>query len=226
MYRRNYDRRFYQGIINNSNIEIISGIFRKDASKEIYNSIVLLNKTEQFYDKRKLVPFGEYTPLNFFFNPIAEALNIPMSSLSHGLENQQNLILSNKIIVYPLICYESAYPGLLKIKDDRFGFILNLSNDGWFGKSFAPHQHLQIAQSRALETGYPVIRAANTGITAVINGNGVIEGRINLDEEGYLNMDIYPVKGITYYMYFGDYPILMLIFTIMLIYWKQLNRYE
>ena len=103
--------------------------------------------------------------------------------------------------------------------------IINVSNDAWFGDSFAPHQHLQIAQTRALESSRPIIRAANTGISAVIDKNGNILNQIQLNDEGYINVEIYPSRGITPYMYFGDYPLLMIIFSIMLLYWKYNKKY-
>jgi len=110
--------------------------------------------------------------------------------------------------------------------DDSYSVIINVSNDSWFGNTFAPYQHLQIAQVRALETAHPVIRAANTGISAIIDKNGLIVKEIGLNTEGLINSEVYPSKGISPYMHFGDYPVLMLIFSIMLFYWKRYRRYE
>ena len=107
-----------------------------------------------------------------------------------------------------------------------YSIIINISNDSWFGNTFAPHQHLQIAQVRALETAHPIIRAANTGISAIIDKNGLILKEISLDTEGLISGEVYPSKGISPYMRFGDYPVLMLIFSIMLFYWKRYRKYE
>ncbi len=214
------DKEFYDLLRTNRDINLISGVFNYNReNNKIYNSIVMLNNSETFYNKRHLVPFGEYTPLKSVFGFVSDTLNIPMSNLSPGDLSQKQLIYDD-IILHPLVCYEIAYPSLIG-KSEDYSIIVNISNDAWFGNSFAPHQHLQIAQVRALESSRTVIRAANTGISAVINKNGKILNKINLNEDGYINTDIYPSKGLTPYMYFGDYPILMLIFTIMLLYWKN-----
>ena len=95
---------------------------------------------------------------------------------------------------------------------DNFGLILNISNDAWFGDSSAPYQHLQIAQVRALETQKYILRSANTGVSALISPKGRILDKVDFGKEGVLDGEVYGTKGRTLYMYFGDYPILMLIF--------------
>ena len=219
------DKKFYNSIISLNNSTIITGIFHKKLNQnKIYNSMLVLNKDEQIYNKRHLVPFGEYTPFKTFFGYIAKKLNIPMSDLSHGDLNQNPFLVDN-ITMHPLICYEIAYPSLINMTNN-YSVIINISNDAWFGNTFAPYQHLQIAQVRALETAHPVIRAANTGISAIIDKNGLIIENISLNTDGLINNKIYPSKGITPYMYFGDYPLLMLIFSIMLFYWIRYRKYE
>lgn len=223
LYENN--KSYYKSIILENNISLLSGIFRYTKSNgNIYNSIVLLDTEEQFYDKRHLVPFGEYMPLKPFSQFFANILNLPMSNLSKGKNNQKNIIIGN-INIYPLICYEAAYPYLMNIKDDEFGIIVHISNDAWFGNSGAPFQHLQIAQSRALESSKYLIRAANTGISAVINPQGVVLQKLHLNSEGVINGKLYASKGQTPYMYFGDYPILMLIFTFIFIHFRQQKKY-
>ena len=223
LYENN--KSYYKTIILENNISLLSGIFRYTKSNgNIFNSIVLLDTKEQFYDKRHLVPFGEYMPLKPFSQFLANTLNLPMSNLSKGIDNQENIMIGD-INIYPLICYEAAYPHLMDIKDNEFGIIVHISNDAWFGNSEAPFQHLQIAQSRALESSRYLIRAANTGISAVINPQGVILQKLNLGSEGVINSEIYASKGQTPYMYFGDYPILMLIFTFIFIHFRQQKKY-
>ena len=218
------DKTFYEKLRMNKNINIITGVFNySHDNDEIYNSILILNDSETFYNKRHLVPFGEYTPFEKIFGIVGKVLNIPMSNLAPGDFNQKDTKYEN-VTLHTLICYEIAYPYLIKTNDD-YGMIINVSNDAWFGDSFAPHQHLQIAQTRALESSRPIIRAANTGISAVIDKNGNIVNQIQLNDEGYINAEIYPSRGITPYMYFGDYPLLMLIFSIMLLYWKYNKKY-
>ncbi|MBH43960.1 MAG: apolipoprotein N-acyltransferase [Gammaproteobacteria bacterium] len=203
---------------------LISGIFRFDlSSNKIFNSIVFLKESMQFYDKRHLVPFGEYIPLKDFIKPLGKLLDVPMSDISEGNRNQSFIKFKNYNI-YPLICYEIAYPDLIYTNKDEYGLILNLSNDGWFGDSFAPHQHLQIAQIRAIETQSYILRAANTGISAVINPTGKINNFIPLNEEGVLTGNIFTTKFLTPYMVFGDYPILMLIFLLIFLHIYRFKR--
>ena len=219
------DKKFYNSISSLHNSTIITGIFHKKLNQnKIYNSMLVLNEDEQIYNKRHLVPFGEYTPFKIFFSYIAKNLNIPMSDLSHGDLDQKPFLVDN-ITMHPLICYEIAYPSLINMTNN-YSVIINISNDAWFGNTFAPYQHLQIAQVRALETAHPVIRAANTGISAIIDKNGSIIENISLNTDGLINNKVYPSKGVTPYMYFGDYPLLMLIFSIMLFYWMRYRKYE
>ena len=147
-----------------------------------------------------------------------------MSNIGHG-ESNQSPIYYKDTIIYPLICYEIAYPLLINPEEDKYGLIINISNDAWFGNTFAPDQHLQIAKVRALEASLPIIRAANTGISAILDKRGAIVDKIELNHSGYINAEVFPSRGLTPYMYFGDYPVLMLIFSIMLFYRKKYKIY-
>ena len=216
------DKEFYENIIKDRNVNLITGVFRYDKSQNmVYNSMLSISDKEYFYDKRHMVPFGEYTPLKSVFGYIAEILDLPMSNLTEG-KNIQKPFINGEVVIHQLICYEAAFPSLLNITNAP-SLIVNISNDAWFGNSLAPYQHLQIAQSRALESKKFLVRVANTGISAIIDQNGQIVEQIPLNAEGVINTKIYPLRGITPYMYFGDYPILMLIFSIMIFYW---NRYK
>ena len=219
------DKSFYKKHLLPYANHIIGGVFRyNNVTNETFNSILVLNSEEQFYDKRHLVPFGEYIPFKNLFIRIIEIFNIPMSNLSHGKQHQPRISFDD-IFIEPLICYESAYPELIQTTDTEFSIIVNISNDAWFGNSLAPYQHLQISQSRALEFQRYLIRSANTGISAVINKKGKIVDSIPLNHEGTLNASIISSKGKTPYRYFGDYPVLMLIFSIMFFYFFTSNKY-
>ena len=200
----------YEGIL-------ISGVFRYESkTSKIYNSMLVLADNEFIYDKRKLVPFGEFTPFPDLLMPLSEYLRIPMSNLSKGDEYQKNILLNN-FTVHPLICYESAYPNLITGEFNmKPSVIVILSNDSWFGDSLAPYQHLQISQSRALEFNRYVLRSANTGVSALIDNNGRIKSILKLNEQGVLYGSFYAIRGDTFYSRFGDYPILVLIFAIMI----------
>lgn len=215
---------FYRDKILTQANSIISGIFRKDKN-HIFNSMLLLNKTEQFYDKRHLVPFGEYTPLKSLLRPLAETLAIPMSNLSSGASNQ-NIFTYKTFKLIPIICFESAYPSLIETNDNDYSVIINLSNDSWFGDSFAPHQHLQITQVRAMEFQRNLIRSANTGISAHINKYGVVLNKLDFNTSGIIQSDTSATKGSTPFSRFGDYPLLMLVFIIVISYVVRVVKYE
>jgi apolipoprotein N-acyltransferase len=107
----------------------------------------------------------------------------------------------------PLICYEAIFPGIVAAGEDRPGWIINLTNDGWFGNSTGPYQHLQQARLRAIEEGLPVVRAANTGISAVIDPSGRIVARLGLGIDGVLDATLPAALPPTIYARIGDIPI-------------------
>jgi apolipoprotein N-acyltransferase len=113
--------------------------------------------------------------------------------------------------VLPLICYEAIFPGSVASRDDRPGWIVNLTNDGWFGISTGPYQHLQQARLRAVEEGLPVVRAANTGISAVIDPLGRIVARLDLGVEGVLDSSLPSAIPPTIYARYGDLPAALLV---------------
>ncbi len=158
---------------------LIFGIPRKEqSSDQLFTSVVALNGTRQIYDKQYLVPFGEFVPFESVLRGLIGFFNLPMSSFTPGVDGQSPLI-SGELKLYPAICYEIAYSQHIEklrknVKKDNFEAIVTVSNDAWFGRSWGPLQHFQIAKSRALEFGIPVIRSTNTGVSAVINHAGKV----------------------------------------------------
>jgi apolipoprotein N-acyltransferase len=174
-----------------------------------YNSIYVINhdgSVLSIYDKLHLVPFGEYLP----FQDWLEALGLEQLTKIQGGFIAGNLRHTMQIPgappALPLICYEAIFPADIVMRDDRPGWIVNLTNDGWFGISTGPYQHLQQARLRAIEQGLPVIRAANTGISAVIDPTGRIVARLGLGIEGVLDSSLPSAIPPTVYARTGDIP--------------------
>tara|TARA_B100000035_G_scaffold313999_1_gene329070 strand:- start:5904 stop:7076 length:1173 start_codon:yes stop_codon:yes gene_type:complete len=188
---------------------LISGLFTKE-QKKYYNSMVFFSDDIQIYNKRKLVPFGEYTPWYDSLIKIAGSLRLPLSNLSHGSKQIENITIGS-IKIIPMICFESTFPDLITSNSSN-EIIVNISNDAWFGNTLAPYQHLQITQIRALEFNRYILRATNTGISAVIDNKGHIVDHIEHDVEGTMRGAIPTKMNRSFYSEYGDIVILMLIF--------------
>ncbi len=184
-----FDR--WQQQSKNTKTHLLTGIVTFEKKDEYYSSLISLGESQQRYDKYHLVPFGEFVPLEAWLRGLIDFFDLPMSSFSQGNQYQQSLVL-NELVIIPAICYEIAYQShVLSIAKDGYhrGFpiLVTISNDAWFGRSWGPHQHLEIARMRALETGLPLLRSTNTGITAVMNYQGQIISQIKAFEENTLN---------------------------------------
>jgi apolipoprotein N-acyltransferase len=174
-----------------------------------YNSIYVIDhdgSVLSVYDKLHLVPFGEYLP----FQDWMERLGfVQLTKVQGGFipgTRRRTLQIPNAPRALPLICYEAIFPGSVAARDDRPGWIVNLTNDGWFGISTGPYQHLQQARLRAIEEGLPLVRAANTGISAVIDPLGRIVARLGLGIEGVLDSGLPAAISPTVYARTGDVP--------------------
>lgn len=174
-----------------------------------HNSIMAIGNGEGIYHKQKLVPFGEYVPLEGVLRGLIGFFDLPMSSFTPGPENQAPLKV-NGAKVMPFICYEVAYPDFLARNAMNTDLLLTISNDGWFGHSLGPLQHLQIARMRALETGRYMIRGTNNGVTAIIDNKGQITARIPQFERAVLTGEVFKASGNTPYMVTASWPVLTL----------------
>jgi apolipoprotein N-acyltransferase len=153
---------------------LITGIPYQDrASGRYYNSIVGLGNASGVYHKQRLVPFGEYVPLESWLRGLIAFFDLPMSSFSRGPTDQDPLIAA-EFRLAPSICYEVVYSDLVARAARRADLLVTISNDAWFGNSLGPLQHLEMARMRALETGRYVLRATNNGVSAVIDERGRI----------------------------------------------------
>jgi apolipoprotein N-acyltransferase len=174
-----------------------------------YNSIYVIDhdgSVLSVYDKLHLVPFGEFLPFQDLLERIGlEQLTRVQGGFIAGTRRRA-LEIPGASRALPLICYEIIFPGDIANRNERPGWIVNLTNDGWFGISTGPYQHLQQARLRAIEQGLPVVRAANTGISAVIDPAGRIVARLGLGLEGVLDSGLPSAIPPTIYARAGDIP--------------------
>ena len=160
-----------------ANTTLITGIpFRPPDSESYHNSIAALGFGKGVYHKQRLVPFGEYVPLENLLRGLIAFFDLPMSAFSPGPENQAPLKVG-AFRVAPFICYEIVYGGLVAKNARNADLLITISNDSWFGDSIGPWQHLQIAQMRGRENGRYVVRGTNNGISAIIDHQGKIVER-------------------------------------------------
>lgn len=195
----------------NSNTTLITGV--PDISedrKNYYNAIWATGNGFGLYYKQHLVPFGEYIPFSDYIGPILDVFGMPMSNFKQGDDNQPVLQVGEWGVA-PFICYEIVYAEQVRRMVRDSDFLITISNDGWFGTSFGPWQHLQIAQFRAKESGRYVIRATNTGITAFINEKGEIESQAPQFERTTLTAEAKAFTGNTPYVNWGYWPTLWLL---------------
>jgi apolipoprotein N-acyltransferase len=197
--------------------DVLIGMVERGATDgEYYNTMFSFGTSpEQKYRKHHLVPFGEYIPLKPVFGRIVEVLNIPLSDFSRGSKNQQPMQLAGRQVAIN-ICYEDVFGEEIIWQLPEAELLVNVSNDAWFGQSIGPWQHLQISQMRALETGRYMLRATNTGVTAIINERGQVLQTLEMFTTGVLNGEVQGFSGSTPYVRYGNGPVLSLIGLLLL----------
>jgi apolipoprotein N-acyltransferase len=190
---------------------LVSGLVRRDpASGAYYNAMAAWSPAEQWYYKRRLVPFGEFFPVPAAIRDWMRLMNLPYSDFAAGSDAQRPLAAGGEALA-PTICYEDAY-GVEQLGLARASTLLvNVTNDAWFGDSSAPHQHLDISRMRSLETGRPMLRATNDGVTALIAHDGALLGQLPQFQPGVLAGTVRPRTGLTPYMRAGNWPVLALL---------------
>ena len=194
--------------------DLILGTLTGDANAYFNSAVSLGSSPLQVYSKNHLVPYGEFIPPGFaWFMAYA---NIPASSFSRGPAQQPPLAVAGQQVAAN-ICYEDVFGEEIIGALPAAGILANLSNTAWFGRSLAQPQHLQIAQLRALETGRPMLRATNTGMTAIVGPDGRIEKVLEPFTTGVLTGEVVAHQGMTPYARFGNGPalVLMLLATLL-----------
>jgi apolipoprotein N-acyltransferase len=188
---------------------VLLGIAAQDAQGRYYNSAVTFSANgPQTYSKQHLVPFGEFTPPAFAWT--MALLKIPMSNFTPGAAVQPPLAIAGEKVAVN-ICYEDVFGEEVIRALPEATLLVNLSNTAWFGDSLAQPQHLQIAQMRALETGRFMLRATNTGMTAIVNPRGRVERMLPPFGEGVLLGEVSGYGGATPYVRWGNAAVLLLV---------------
>jgi apolipoprotein N-acyltransferase len=172
--------------------------------RQLYNALLVIDAAadvQQVYDKSHLVPFGEYVPLRGVL-PVEKIVS-GQGDFASGA-GRKLLRISGLPSVSPLICYEAIFPGRVTPKNERPGWLLNLTNDAWFGNFAGPRQHFAISVTRAVEEGLPMVRAANTGISAVVDPYGRLRAQLEIGVEGVLDSELPQPLEATFYARWGD----------------------
>ena len=177
-----------------------------DGSKRFYNAITVVGEGQGTYLKQKLVPFGEYVPLQDVLRGLIAFFDLPMSDFARG-PAEQPLLQAKGYKIAAYICYEVVYPEFAAGLAAQSNLLLTVSNDAWFGKSIGPLQHLQMAQMRALEAGRWMIRATNTGVTGLIDPFGQITTQLPQFKQGVLYGEVLPMQGLTPYLRWNSWPL-------------------
>ena len=199
-----------------SSTDFLVGLFTYDQlTGEVYNSVMTLGEERSFYSKRRLVPFGEYIPFRDIAAFLASYIDLPMSDISSG--KGRPLVKLKGYFAGASICYEVVYGNEIIEAMPEANFLVNVSNDAWFGDSYAPYQHLEIARSRAIESGRYLLRATSTGISAVIDPTGTIVARSAQFQEDVVRAKIWPYVGQTFFSRWGNWTIMTILSCISLI---------
>jgi len=194
------------------NIMLVTGSLRREFSNtsfKIYNSFYTLSNNElNYYDKVKLVPFGEFIPFKNFLN----LLKITPGTTDFSVGNKEDTlsleILDKTLFFEPSICYESIFQSF---HYKSIGLHINITNDAWFGNTTGPKQHLASSIFRSVEKGVPLVRSANSGISVILDKSGKILERKNLNEKGFIEAEIILGDNSTFFMKFGNKLLVILL---------------
>lgn len=201
---------------NTYDVDFLIGIPVLSSDERYFNAVMSLSAHSGFYYKRHLVPFGEYVPFQAVLGNLLKILAVPLSEFSAGSWQQSDLHATEHKIGIS-ICYEDSFGELIRSSLPAATLLVNVSNDAWFGNSIAPHQHLEIARMRALESGRYLVRVTNTGISAVINPQGQVMMRTAQFEVETLQAQVQPYQGTTPYIRWGNGLIIALLMGLIMV---------
>ncbi|MFC2951145.1 apolipoprotein N-acyltransferase [Marinicaulis aureus] len=209
------------------NSVLIAGTVRREEAENgeerWYNSIAVVEQEEDrrritaHYDKHHLVPIGEYLPFYDFLSQIGVAALTPYQDRGFSSGLGPTTLSAGGASFSPMICYEAIFPGASYFKGERPDWLVVATNDAWFGDSSGPRQHLDMARLRAVETGLPMARSANTGVSALIDAKGRILARIPLYQAGKIDAPLPPKLPRTLYDRAGDWPFLLFVLIFLIL---------
>ena len=219
---------FLDSVARRNNGDLLLGVPTRKSADEFYNSVLTLGVSpRQLYHKVHLVPYGEFVPPGLAWT--LQMVNIPMSDFSRGSPDQGVLAVAGQKIGIN-VCYEDAFGDAIARQLPDATLLVNVSNVAWFGDSLAPAQHLQMGQLRAVETGRMYLTATNTGITAAIDRDARVLGKLPQFEEGRLETTAQGYVGATPYVRWRDWPIVLLSLALLVactvIAWPKRSRYN
>ena len=226
LVRDNRTRRALQSTVNSSDIPLLTGTIHTSFENNFryyYNSsmFIIPQKKYELYSKIHLVPFAEYDLIPSIFHPLTKLnINIDRGNFKSGnnykVFKHENLLFSN------LICYESSIPKISRTFVSKGAeFLIIQANDGWLGSSFGPYQHFELARLRAIENRIPIVRCANTGISGIINIDGSIKTKVQLNEEKIIFESLSSNKNGSFYTKYGDiFAIIISIIILIVILYK------
>lgn len=204
--------------VASENTDVLLGLPVADEDSDAYyNSMAVIGESRGFYHKRHLVPFGDYVPLDSLRGLIA-FFDLPMSGFRPGPQ-QQPLLQAAGQPVGISICYEDAFSDEVLSTLPEATYLVNATNNAWYGDSFAPHQHLQISRSRALETGRSVVRSTTNGISALIDHKGRIQSQTPQFERAVLSGEVQPRQGQTPYAATAPWLMWLLVSILLGLWW-------
>jgi apolipoprotein N-acyltransferase len=210
-----------EALARNRNFSLLVGTFSRDEAGRYYNSLLGFPDSVGEYHKRHLVPFGEYFPLRGLLELMPWLFEVPMSDLSSGGANQPSLRVG-ELTLGASICFEADFSRDIRETIPSADLLVTVSNDSWFGESFSPHQHLQMARARAIEFRRPLVRATNTGISAIVDTTGHVQQTLGTGEQGVLTAEVRPRAGNTPLAYLGAWPVLgLMLIVLMTAAWPQ-----
>ena len=213
--------------LRNHEADFLLGILAREAlapDAAYYNVALGIGDESVLYRKHQLVPFGEYLPIPGLLARILDYLSIPMSDFSPGPLPQPPMQLAGHPIGVS-ICYEDAFSHVINAALPQAQILANLSEDAWFGDSLAPHQRLQMARARAIETGRPMIRSSNNGLSALIDAKGQVGTVAPQFVRTVVRGSVQPMSGTTPFVRFGNLPVLGLCALLLGVgFWRRIGR--